>query len=416
MSNKPEENNLFTFARAIANRPHWYIIPVGIVIVGVGHFAVTILLDFTPPNLEVTGIEDGKSYRGRVALNITAADTRSGVGSLKLMIDESPQPLSPADVEGGFVTWTLDTTSLVDGSYVVSVAAADRSIFRNRTQQSFEFLVDNTSPQINVSPEPLRIGQGSTLALFIHVDEPAVHVEGTFLDRKFTCYPVASDTDFRGLVGIGVTQPVKTYPLTVRAVDLIGNTAEEVFRLEVKRTKFQRGGFIALSPAKRRTMMNRSKSRSDNVKRSKAYTQSTTVGDQLWYGSFIKPAAGRLTSTFGKHRVYNTGVRRHHLGIDIANVVGTPIYAGNSGIVALAGGLHLYGKSVVINHGQGVSSSYNHLSKLHVAREEQVDKGQLIGLMGATGQVTGSHLHWGMVVNGVAVNPEEWTERDFSTP
>lgn len=416
MSNKPEEKNLFTFARAIANRPHWYIIPVGIVIVGVGYFAVTILLDFTPPNLEVTGIEDGKSYRGRVALDISAADTRSGLGSLRLMIDESPQPLSPADVEGGFVTWTLDTTSLVDGSYVVSVAAADKSIFRNRTQQSFEFLVDNTSPQIDVSPESLRVGQGNTLALFIHVDEPAVHVVGTFLDRKFTCYPVASDTDFRGLVGIGVTQPVKTYPLTVRAVDLIGNTAEEVFRLEVKRTKFQRGGFIALSPAKRRTMMNRSKSRSDNVKRSKAYTQSTTVGDQLWYGSFIKPAAGRLTSTFGKHRVYNTGVRRHHLGIDIANVVGTPIYAGNSGIVALAGGLHLYGKSVVINHGQGVSSSYNHLSKIHVAREEQVDKGQLIGLMGATGQVTGSHLHWGMVVNGVAVDPEEWTERDFSTP
>ena len=416
MSNKPEENNLFTFARAIANRPHWYIIPVGIVIVGVGYFAVTILLDFTPPNLEVIGIEDGKSYRGRVALDISAADTRSGLGSLRLMIDESPQPLSTADVEGGFVTWTLDTTSLVDGSYVVSVAVADRSIFRNRAQQSFEFLVDNTSPQINVTPEPLRVGQGSTLALFIHVDEPAAHVEGTFLDRKFTCYPVASDTDFRGLFGIGVTQPVKTYPLTVRAVDLVGNTAKEVFRLEVKRTKFQRGGFIALSPAKRRTMMNRRKSRSDNVKRSKAYTQSTTVGDQLWYGSFIKPAAGQLTSTFGKHRVYNTGVRRHHLGIDIANVVGTPVYAGNSGIVALAGGLHLYGKSVVINHGQGVSSSYNHLSKIHVAREEQVDKGQIIGLMGATGQVTGSHLHWGMVVNGVAVDPEEWTERDFSTP
>ncbi len=416
MSNKPEGINLFTFARAIINRPHWYIIPVGIVIVGVGYFAVTILPDFAPPNLEVTGIEDGKSYRGRVTLNITAADTRSGLGSLRLMLDDSPQPLSPAEVEGGFVTWTLDTTSLVDGSYVVSVTAVDRSIFRNSTQQSFEFLVDNTSPQIDVSPESLRVGQGRTLALFINVNEPAAHVEGTFLDRKFTCYPVASDTDFRGLVGIGVTQPVKTYPLAVRAVDLIGNTAEEVFRLEVKRTKFQRGGFIALSPAKRRTMMNRSKSRSDNVKRSKAYTQSTTVGDQLWYGSFIKPAAGRLTSTFGKHRVYNTGVRRHHLGIDIANVVGTPIYAGNSGIVALAGGLHLYGKSVVINHGQGVSSSYNHLSKIHVAREEQVDKGQLIGLMGATGQVTGSHLHWGMVVNGVAVNPEEWTERDFSTP
>lgn len=411
-----EENNLLTVARTLANRRCWYIVPFGIVIVGVGCIAITIFFDFTPPNLEVTGIEDGKSYRGRVTLSISAADTRSGLASLRLVLNDSPQPLAHAEVEEELVTWALDTTTLSDGSCVLSIAATDKSIFRNRTQQRFEFLVDNTSPQINVSPESLRVGQGRTLALFIHVNEPAAHVECTLLDWNFACHPIALGTYFRGLIGIGVTQPVKTYPLAVRAADLVGNTAVEVFPLKVKRTMFQSGGYIALSPAKRRTMMNKRKSQSDNAKRSKAYTQSTAVGAQLWNGSFIKPAAGRLTSSFGKHRVYNTGVRRHHLGIDIANVVGTPVYASNSGIVALAGGLHLYGKSVVINHGQGVSSSYNHLSKIHVAREERVDKGQLIGLMGATGQVTGSHLHWGMVVNGVAVDPEEWTERDFSTP
>ena len=65
--------------------------------------------------------------------------------------------------------------------------------------------------------------------------------------------------------------------------------------------------------------------------------------------------------------------------------------------------------------GKGVSTSYNHLSEIHVKVAERVEKGQRIGLMGATGQATGSHLHWGMVVNGVAVAPEEWTERDFSS-
>ncbi len=402
--------------QSIAKQRRWWVVPIGTVIVGVGFLTVSNLIDLTPPKLEIIGIENGNTYRGRITLKVSAADARSEVASLDFMLDDSPQPLALDEVEVGNISWTLDTTSLSDGSHAVSVVAADTSIFRNKSQQSFEFLVDNTPPQVNVPPESLRVGQGRTLALFIQVNESAVQVEGKLFGWNFTCHPVASDTYFRGLIGIGVTHPAKSYPLALRVVDLVGNTAEEVFQLEVERTMFQRGGYIALSPAKRRTMMNKTKSRSDNVKRGRAYTQSTKVGTQLWNGKFIQPAEGRLTSSFGKYREYNTGVRRHHLGIDIANSVGTPIYAGNSGIVTLAGRLHLYGKSVVINHGQGVSSSYNHLSKIHVAADEQVEKGQLIGLMGATGQVTGSHLHWGMVVNGAAVDPEEWTERDFSTP
>ncbi len=135
---------------------------------------------------------------------------------------------------------------------------------------------------------------------------------------------------------------------------------------------------------------------------------------QLWEGKFIRATEGRLTSPFGKYREYNTGVRRHHLGTDIANDTGTPIYASNHGIVTLAERLHIYGNAIVISHGQGVSTSYNHLNEICVQIGDRVEKGKLIGLMGATGQVTGPHLHWGMVINGVAVAPEEWTERDFS--
>ena len=162
--------------------------------------------------------------------------------------------------------------------------------------------------------------------------------------------------------------------------------------------------------------MDRSKSREDNAKRGAAYAQADREVKPFWEGKFIHPTEGQLTSPFGKYREYNTGVRRHHYGMDIANVVGTPIYASNRGIVTLADRLHIYGNAVIINHGQGISSSYNHLSEIHVKAGERVENGQRIGLMGATGQATGSHLHWGMVVNGVAVAPEEWTERDFSSP
>ena len=259
MPTRQDEYSLLSFLQTIAKRWRWCIVPIGVAIVVLGLFAIPILLDFTPPNLEVNGIERGKTYRGHVTLNISVADTGSGLASLNLVLDDSPQPpLALNEVEKGHISWALDTTSLADGCHVVLVVAADKSIFGNKAQQGFEFLVDNTSPQINILPESLRVGQGKTLALFIQIDEPTTKVEGRLFDWNFTCHPVASDTYFRGLIGIGVTHPVETYPLALRVVDLAGNTAEEVFRIEVKHTMFQRGGYIALSPAKRRTMMNKS--------------------------------------------------------------------------------------------------------------------------------------------------------------
>ena len=131
-------------------------------------------------------------------------------------------------------------------------------------------------------------------------------------------------------------------------------------------------------------MMDRSKSREDNAKRRAAYVQADREVEPLWEGEFIRPTEGRLTSPFGKYREYNTGVRRHHYGTDIANVVGTPIYASNRGIVTLAERLHIYGNAVIINHGEGISTSYNHLSEIHVKTGERVEKG-------ATHRTDGSH-------------------------
>ena len=265
-------------------------------------------------------------------------------------------------------------------------------------------------------PDTLQVAQGRTLALFLQADEPLSDIEGRLFDRKVTFYPVDSESLYRSFVGVSVTAIVQNYPLTVKAIDSVGNEAAQTFEVEVTKTTFARGGYITLSPQKQRIMMDRSKGKEDNAKRAAAYAEADHEVEQLWEGIFIRPTEGRLTSPFGKYREYNTGVRRHHYGTDIANVVGTHIYASNSGIVTLADRLHIYGNAVILNHGQGVSTSYNHLSEIHVKVGERVEKGQRIGLMGSTGQSTGSHLHWGMVVNGVAVAPEEWTERDFSTP
>ena len=392
------------------------LIPVVVMIplIGLGLYVVPNLLDSTPPLLTVKGLEKDQRYRGSLTLDVAATDTKPGLGSLTVQIDDAPpNPLS--FVEGGATPWTLKTAALSDGRHTVSVTATDSSLHKNQTQYTLPFYIDNTPPKLHVPPETLSVGQGRTLALFVQTDEPLSKIKGKLFHKAVTFYPTGSEDLYRSFLGVGVTATVQDYPLTVNATDLVGNEVEHIFQVQVAKTTFARGGYITLSPQKQRIMMDKSKSREDNEKRGVAYARADRESKQLWEGKFIRPTEGRLTSPFGKYREYNTGVRRHHYGTDIANVVGTPIYASNHGVVTLADRLHIYGNAVILNHGQGISTSYNHLSEMYVKTGERVEKGQRIGSMGATGQATGSHLHWGMVVKGVAVAPEEWTERDFSS-
>ena len=377
-----------------------------------GFYFWPVLLDATPPTLELSGIETGKTYQGSITLNISVSDEKPGLRSLTAQIDDDiPEQLRLARAD--YTSWTLDTTLLPDGEHRISVTAIDKSLRQNVNRKEMVLSVDNTPPRIQLLPESFYIQQGKTLGIFVRANETLAEITGQIFNRTIKLYPIGSEGLYRSLVGVSVTQPVKSYPLRLKATDLVGHTTNQTCQVEVGKTIFERGAYIVLSPEKQKIMMDKSKSREDNTKRANAYAKQEP--SQLWEDKFMRPTEGRLTSPFGKYREYNTGVRRHHLGTDIANVVGTPVYAGNDGIVTLADRLHIYGNAVIINHGQGVSTSYNHLSEINVKVGEDVKKRQLIGLMGATGQVTGSHLHWHMVVNGGAVDPEEWTERNFSS-
>ncbi len=135
--------------------------------------------------------------------------------------------------------------------------------------------------------------------------------------------------------------------------------------------------------------------------------------DRLWNGRFILPLRSVITSRFGMRRISSLGRKSYHRGIDFKAARGTPVPAANDGIVSVAGAFPLHGKAVAVGHGQGVMSTYLHLSRMLVKKGERVRKGQLVGEAGSTGISTGPHLHWGVFLHGVPVNPMEWTEREF---
>lgn len=108
---------------------------------------------------------------------------------------------------------------------------------------------------------------------------------------------------------------------------------------------------------------------------------------------FAWPARGRISGVFGSQRILNGEPRQPHYGLDIAGPVGTPVAAMASGRVTLADDFHFFGKLVVLDHGHGINTLYAHLSEVHVREGQAVARGERIAAMGATGRVTGPHLH-----------------------
>ncbi|MEP7383700.1 MAG: M23 family metallopeptidase [Gemmatimonadota bacterium] len=126
---------------------------------------------------------------------------------------------------------------------------------------------------------------------------------------------------------------------------------------------------------------------------------------RLWSAPFQRPRDTRVTSVYGSGREFNGTVTSRHMGTDFAGAVGAPVRAANRGVVRLVDRFFLGGNVVYLDHGEGLVTVYLHLSKHRVAEGDTVERGQIVGEVGATGRVTGPHLHWIARYGAVSVDP-----------
>lgn len=138
----------------------------------------------------------------------------------------------------------------------------------------------------------------------------------------------------------------------------------------------------------------------------------TTKSDGLKISQkFILPLNSHITSEFGNARVFNGAIKSYHGGTDFRAAVGVEIVSSNDGVVVIAKDRYYAGGSVVIDHGDGIYTQYYHLSEISVKVGQSVQKGEILGLSGASGRASGPHLHFGVIVDGTQVNPLNFIEK-----
>ena len=252
-----------------------------------------------------------------------------------------------------------------------------------------------------------EVTNGSLLLLQIHSRKLGPPVRDMRITFQQSVYPVyahpvnPADTLF-GLIAI----PFRTAPgpakLLLSWTNAAGDHSRTIpFRIVAGKYKTDELKVDSSRVNPNKKNIERAQKEARKIKR--VYAEGSIA--RLWDGEFQLPMTSDITSPFGNKRVFNGQLKSFHNGVDFRARSATPVYAANSGVVKLAENLFYSGNAVVIDHGTGIFTIYAHLSRIDVTAGQLVEKGQRLGLTGATGRVSGPHLHWGVKVKGVAVNP-----------
>ena len=259
------------------------------------------------------------------------------------------------------------------------------------------------APTLDVGHHARSVQPGEVVVLEVRPSEPVVAVQATAFGATIRFFSDGAGGVWRGIVGIDLEARPDDYPVAVRATLGNGDTVRATYVLSVAPKDFPTRQ-LSVNPS----FVNPPADVLDRIGREasrqrKIFQTSSAV--RQWEGGFLRPVPGDSTSSFGRRSVYNGEPRSPHSGTDFRAGEGTPIAATNTGTVVLAGDTYFSGNVVIIDHGWGLYSYFAHLSSIDVAEGETVERGHRVGKVGATGRVTGPHLHWTVRLNEARVDP-----------
>ena len=255
------------------------------------------------------------------------------------------------------------------------------------------------SPAVSLNPAVVEAGSPE----LIRVDAvDATGVDGEWLGRKLEFFRGRDGRAWFALAGVDVEAPTGPSQLKI-TLRLAGSTRDLTRTVEIHAAHYRTGAltvapkFVEPDPEALKQIA------ADRLLKDKVFAASAP--DPLWAASFRAPVTAPPTDSFGTRRMFNGKLASVHKGMDFRAATGTLVRAGNSGVVVLARPLYYEGNCVAIDHGLGLYTISMHLSGIDVKEGQRVATGDRVGLSGATGRVTGPHLHWAVRWQGAYLDP-----------
>lgn len=242
---------------------------------------------------------------------------------------------------------------------------------------------------------------GDLIALEVTVPPAVTAVTITTFDTQWPAIRVDAAT-WRGVVGVDLDQPPGSYPLTIEAAGP-SSTLTHGATLRVVARQFRRR-MLRVAP----DYVNPPPDLLARIMSEARFLEgvfAASDAEGAWRDGFVRPVPGRANSSFGTRSVFNGEARNPHAGTDFLSGAGTPIRAPAGGRVVAARELYFSGNTVILDHGLGMFSMLAHMSRMDVREGQVVTRGEIVGLVGATGRVTGPHLHWALRLGAARVDP-----------
>ncbi len=254
---------------------------------------------------------------------------------------------------------------------------------------------------IHISPQPVT--QGHTMVLSLRTRMP-IQCKITYLDHTVPCYQAGEDT-YYALLGVSALATPGKYPLQV---SLSAEDRIVSFNMDVQLVAGNYGYQFIDPPVSLSGLLD--PELMDNEWDYLKPWRDLRTKDRMWTYPLHAPLVPipSISADYGDRRSYGGMFEGYHSGIDYRASTGTPVLAPSAGQVVLTEQLAARGTMVLVDHGWGVVTGYWHLSSVEVNNGDKVAAGQILGRVGNTGLSTGSHLHWEVWVNGVAVDGRQW--------
>jgi murein DD-endopeptidase MepM/ murein hydrolase activator NlpD len=400
------------------------------------------LKDMDPPTVVMEPDTGSVSPTQDITLHLE--DLVSGVRSVSVTIRKGAQSVVifeqvfPALPPKASVRFNLKKSGVHDGQIELEVRTTDGAMagfgWGNTAVRAYSVNVDGTPPRITIVSPPGVSGRKGSAAAVSYTLSKKVSKTGVQVGDEFFPAYQQPDGEYFCLLASPIGMPPQQFVPEIVARDLAGNEARSRLLLPAQDRKYRNDTlkiddaflantmptFMELVPdapnqLERYVRVNNEVRLANEAVLREIAKQTASV--VLWRGTFMRLPGSTPKAAFGDYRTYKYGDQvidyQTHMGQDLASVRHASIPAANSGTVVFTGDLGIFGKLVIIDHGLGLMSLYAHMSNIEVSVGMDVKRGDTLGATGTTGLAGGDHLHFGILVNGIQVQPLDWFDSNW---